>query len=303
MHGQCRRDASGGLEIHIWHSAGGIRAAATATRNRNLIISYVVLGLLGGAAVTYFLLFRRASRLREREREFVASVTHELRTPVAAMQATADNLAEGVVSDPEQVRRYGASLLGESRRLRTMIDQVLLYSRLQSGNGVRSRTSIDVPEFVSTCCDRIGSAARDRLIIRTEPHLPRFRGDPIAIESIITNLVTNALKHNADTTTVTLAVGSARDRKRLSLVIAVRDNGRGIPRRELGRVREPFFRGAESQANQVAGSGLGLSLVERIVDSFGGSMEIQSAAGQGTRVTVRLPFEGGETDEGADTDR
>ena len=291
-----------GLAVQIWHSAGGVEAVVRAGRNRNLILSYVVLGLMAGAALTYYFLFRRASRLREREREFVAGVTHELRTPMAAIHAAADNLAEGIVKRPEQVREYGRSLLDEGRRLHTMIDQVLLYAGLQGSNGSRRLLDINLEEAVATSVRRVAGAERGGLIVRVDPGLSAFRGDPAAFDSIICNLVSNAVKHNPPGTTVTLRVWSAAVHRRLELGISVHDHGRGIPRKELSRVREPFFRGAESQANQVTGSGLGLSLVQRIATTYGGTLEIESAVDRGTTVTVRLPFRSGEKSEGPDTD-
>ncbi|MBU8913222.1 MAG: HAMP domain-containing histidine kinase [Spirochaetales bacterium] len=293
-------ESPSGLTVLVRHSVGSIGTAARIERNRNLLVSYTVLGLLAATAISFYLLFRRANRLREKEHEFVATVTHELRTPVAAIHAVADNLAEGIVTRPDQIKDYGKAMLDEGRRLRTMIDQVLLYAGLQGGSRVGSLTEINVDEQVARACSQIPELNRDRLTIRAEPRLPSFRGDPIAIESIIRNLVSNAAKHNDESTTISLNVRGDHGSDpiavggRFSLVIEVTDNGRGIPRRELHRVREPFFRGAQSQADQVPGSGLGLSLVKRIVDTYGGSLTVNSTSGQGTTVIVRLPCERGE---------
>jgi signal transduction histidine kinase len=292
-----------GLTAMIWHSAGGVEAAARAGRNRNLLFSYLALSVLAGAAIAYYILFRRANRLREREHEFVATVTHELRTPVAAIHAVADNLAEGIITRPDQVKEYGQAMLDEGRRLRTMIDQVLLYAGLQGGLGTRRLANIKINELVTRACSRIPELSRDHLIVRVEPQLPSFRGDATAVESIIRNLVSNAVKHNDAATKISLTVRSEHGSRkvvrgpRFNLVIEVTDDGRGIPRRELSRVGEPFFRGAQSQADQIPGSGLGLSLVKRIADTYGGSLTVDSTIGDGTSVTVRLPFEHGDDNE------
>ncbi len=295
-----RVGSPGGLTVLVRHSAGSIERAARVERNRNLLVSFTVLGLLAATAISFYLLFRRANRLREREHEFVTTVTHELRTPVAAIHAVADNLAEGIITRPDQVREYGKAMLDEGRRLRTMIDKVLLYAGLQGGSQAGRLLEIELDELVARTCAQIPELNRDNLTIRIEPRLPSFRGDPTAIESVIRNLVSNAAKHNDPSTTISLNVraehGSAvaMAGRRFSLVIEVIDNGRGIPRRELHRVREPFFRGAQSQADQVPGSGLGLSLVKRIADTYGGSLTVQSTPGRGATVIVRLPFEHGE---------
>ncbi|MEE8440860.1 MAG: HAMP domain-containing sensor histidine kinase [Spirochaetia bacterium] len=289
-----------GLTVLVRHNAGSIKTAARIERNRNLFVSFSILGLLAATTISFYLLFQRANRLREREHEFVATVTHELRTPVAAIHAAADNLAEGIITRPDQVKEYGKAMLHEGRRLRTMIDQVLLYAGMQGSSEARRLTEIKLDELVARTCSQIPELSRDHLIIRIEPQLPGFRGDPIAIESIIRNLVSNAAKHNDESTTISLKVGADHGSPvvavggRFSLVIEVTDTGRGIPRRELHRVREPFYRGAQSQADQVPGSGLGLSLVAGIADTYGGSLTVSSPSGGGTTVTVRLPFERGE---------
>ena len=294
------QESPSGLTVLVRHTAGSIETAARIERNRNLLVSYTVLALLAATAISFYLLFRRANRLREREHEFVATVTHELRTPVAAIHAVADNLAEGIVTRPDQVKEYGKAMLDEGRRLRTMIDQVLLYAGLQGNSRARPLTEITLDEQVARACSQTPELSLDHLVVRVEPRLPAFRGDPVAIESIIRNLVSNAAKHNDESTTISLNVrgdhgsGPMVAGGRFSLVIEVTDDGRGIPRRELHRVREPFFRGAQSQADQVPGSGLGLSLVKRIVDTYGGSLTVNSTPGQGTTVIVRLPCERGE---------
>ncbi|MFW5744981.1 MAG: histidine kinase dimerization/phospho-acceptor domain-containing protein, partial [Spirochaetota bacterium] len=127
----------GDIALAVWHPAGGVRRAAQIDRNRNLALSYAFLGGVAAMAVMFHVLYLRTVRRRVREQEFVASVTHELRTPVAAMHAAAENLAEGVVTRPERVREYGRSLLDESRRLRTLVDQTLRLSGLQTDLAMR----------------------------------------------------------------------------------------------------------------------------------------------------------------------
>lgn len=296
------RETGPGLYLVAWHRAGSIDAAARTGRNRNLILSYGALGLVMGATVAYYLLYRRANRQREREQEFVATVTHELRTPVSAITAAGDNLAEGIVSDQSKVRQYGRSLLGEGRRLGTMIDQVLLYAGL--GGGARPKVEVDVKEIVGAATRSTSGARPGHLIVHAQDQLPPLRGDRVAVESVIRNLVSNAFVHNPSSTTVTLRVHTesreARRGRRHSppgsetLVIEVSDTGRGIPRREIQKIREPFYRGEQSQADQIPGSGLGLSLVSRIAATYDGSVTIRSDEGKGTTVTVKLRFERGD---------
>jgi signal transduction histidine kinase len=293
----------GGLSILVRHSSGSIGAAVRVGLNRNLGISYAALAVLAGAAIVYHAMFRRANRQRIREHEFVATVTHELRTPVAAIHAVADNLADGIVTESAQVRSYGDALLDEGKRLRDLIDQVLLYAGLQREGGKPHRSHVRVQELVNRACSRVPEIQPDRLTVHFESAAPVFRGDPVAVESVLSNLLSNAFKHNPQSTFVTLDVRTVPGPIRRSsgqgviLEITVSDDGRGISRSELRRVREPFFRGAQTQADQVPGSGLGLSLVRRIATVCRGTLEITSSPGKGTTAVVLLRFESGVGDE------
>jgi signal transduction histidine kinase len=249
-------------------------------------------------AFVYYLLYRRARNLRDREHEFVSTVTHELRTPVSAVSAVADNLAEGIVSDPERVREYGRAILDHGRRLRDLIDQVLLYAGL-SGTAKRPPLEpIDLDKLARTVASQIPSLPRDRVIIHVQPKLRSTSGDSVAIETIIRNLLSNAAKHTDVSATVTISFYRETQRTRSWLVIRVSDTGPGIPKSELGRVLEPFYRGEQSRTRQTPGSGLGLSLVNRVVRTYRGRLSIDSAVGRGTIVTVRLPLETDGSDEG-----
>ncbi len=313
-----------GITLYVWHRAGSIDRHFRIIRNRRLIVGYAVLACFATAAIVYNLLYRRARQLRTREHEFIATVTHELRTPVAAVQAAGDNLAEGVVTDPARVQSYGKAVLTHGRRLRTIIDQILLYAGLSKSENRSRPEPIDLSDAVGNAVSNHSGYGAERLIVHIEQNLPPTCIDSFAIETIIDNLLSNAIKHTDNRTTITLNVyrelGDARGGKRggkpdgkrggqrgrrltharrgarsdspgnsQRIVIRVSDTGGGIPRNEIKRVREPFFRGAVSKRNQISGSGLGLSLVNRIVYTLGGRYTIVSVVGRGTIVTVKIP--------------
>ena len=283
-------DSGSGLRLKIWHSSGSIDAAVRSLRNRRLAAGYSILTCFAVVAIVFYLLYLQAKRLSDREHEFVATVTHELRTPVSGVNAVADNLAEGVVVAPEKVREYGRAILDHGRRLRNLIDQVLLYAGLSGSTKSAKAESIELDSFVREVADRVPSMPRERLIIHVQSEVRSYSGDSFAIETIVTNLLSNAAKHSGESSTVTMNVYREIRRNRPCLVIRVSDSGRGIPKRELKRVVEPFYRGETSRSNQTPGSGLGLSLVSRIVRTYRGSLSISSSAGRGAIVTARLPM-------------
>ena len=281
-----------GVSLYLWHRAGSIAASTRQERNRRLVLGYAVLGSFAAIAIVYSILHRRARELRDREREFVATVTHELRTPVSAMRAGAENLAAGIVGDAERVRQYGRAILGHGTRLGELIDQVLLYAGL-SRNGAAALTArvrpLPVEPLVRRAVGEVGMLPRNRLEVTVQPNLPPYRGDPLAAETVIGNLLSNAAKHAGDDASVALSV-ACEQQGPPALVIRVTDTGRGIPGREIGKLTQPFYRGTASRQRQTPGSGLGLSLVQRIVQTYRGALSIDSVPGRGTTVTVRLPF-------------
>ena len=276
-----------GLQLYAWHTAGSIERATTIEMRYNLLFSYAVLLLLAGVSLGFYLLFRRALHLRDREHEFVATVTHELRTPIAAMHAAADNLADGIVTRPEQVTEYGRALLDEGKRLRSLVDHVLLYAGLQGSSRPMPEDSVDLHRLALTAIDH--TTGLPDLDVEIDPSLPTVVCDSVAFEAVLVNLLTNAVKHNEPGTPVSLRVDLDRARRPPVVEIVVSDEGIGIPRDEVKRIREPFFRGEASRARQIPGTGLGLSLVHRIAETYGGSMTIDSTLGVGTTVTVRIP--------------
>ena len=300
-----------GIFLYVWHRAGNIERYVRLVRNRRLALSYAVLAVFAMVAVVYYLLYLRAKRLRDREHEFVATVTHELRTPVTAVQAVGDNLAEGIISDPKKVQAYGKAVLEHGRRLRDVIDQILLYAGLSESPIVDVPKPIHLEELVRKLTSRYSENNLRRLITRIQPEMPPCYIDPFAIETIISNLLSNAFKHSGDNSSVTISVsrdlpglnndatqvpengppkwGLRKRPDRGHLVIRISDTGIGIPKNELKKVKDPFYRGVNSRNLQIPGSGLGLSLVHRIVNSLSGTVSIHSSVNRGTSVTVRLP--------------
>jgi signal transduction histidine kinase len=281
------RDA-GRWTLFVQHERGSLDAAVAALRRRNLVVSFGTLLLLTISVALLTMSSRRAHRLAQQQMEVVAGVSHELRTPVAVIRSAAENLAQGVVSG-DRVKRYGAMIETEARRLGDMVERVMQYGGLESG--VASRVPVAPADVVAAAIDAaspaLGSARVDR---RLAEDLPLVMGDAGALRSAVQNLIVNAAKYGGDGW-VGVTAERAGNGKRPEVRITVEDRGPGIPAAELPHIFDPFYRGADAIARQVQGSGLGLSLVKRIVTSHGGRVDVEARPSGGTSFTITLPVQ------------
>jgi len=286
------RGDGGHWQIVVTHRAGSVDAVVAAARRRNLGVGAAMLALLAASAVLIVASAQRARRLADRQLEFVAGVSHELRTPLAVICSAAENLADGVVSDADTVRQYGRVVRDEGRRLAEMVEQVLDFAGTYSGRHHWHLEDLDVGALVAQCRSLAAPDAREAGLVfedSVEPGLPRVRGDRAAVRRAIQNLLQNAVKHAGEGGFISLRAKAAVDAGRPWVRITVEDRGPGIPPSEVGHVFEPFFRGAEAVSRQVRGSGLGLSLVRRIVEAHGGTVAVESTPGRGSTFTIALP--------------
>jgi signal transduction histidine kinase len=230
--------------------------------------------------------------LAERQLEFVAGVSHELRTPVAVLASAGENLADGIVSDREMVKQYGRVVRDESRRLAEMVEQVLDFAGSYAGRRAYRFEKVDVEDLARDCLSAIRPAldeAGATLDASIDSDLPEVQADRAALRRAVLNLLQNAIKYGGDSPRVSLRITTAKSHGRPEVRIAIGDHGLGIPAGEHDRIFEPFVRGEEAQARQIRGSGLGLSLVKRIVDAHAGRISVTSAPGEGSTFVMVLP--------------
>ena len=275
----------GRWQLALSHRAGSVDRAVDAARYRNLAASFGVLVVLGAGIVLLVASSQRARHLAESQVAFVAGVTHELRTPLAVIQSAAENLADGVVADAPQVRRYGTLIRDEGRRLAGMVEDALLYA----GADPRRRGAADGLVAVGDVVDRgvaaaLGSGPPD-VERDVAPDLPLVRGDAAALARAVQNLVANARKHAGPW----VAVRARRVPEAAAVAITVEDKGPGLDAEEMRRLGEPFFRGRRAREAQVAGSGLGLAVVRQIAAAHGGRLDVRSGPGAGSAFTLVLP--------------
>ncbi len=284
-------------EIRARHNAGSLAAAAAQSRNRDLAVSAVVLLLLLASVAALAVVTRRAQRLAALQMEFVSGVSHELRTPLAVIGSAADNLADGVVANEAQVRRYGALIRGEGRRLTEMIEQVLSYSSLQSGLQSGKKRMERRPVEIADVIDRAiaacaGQIEESRCSVEREipAGLPRVAADEASLIHCIANLLGNALKYGEPGHQVRITATTQPG----SVEIRVSDTGFGIDGADLPHIFDAFYRGRSVAEGTIRGTGLGLSLVRRIVEAHDGTVNVESTTGMGSCFTLRLPVAGGE---------
>jgi signal transduction histidine kinase len=274
------------------HESGSLEAAVAGVRRRNLAISFGVLLLLTISVALLAISSRRAKRLADQQMEFVAGISHELRTPVAVIRSAAENLSSGVVGNADRVKRYGTMIHGEALRLGEMVERVLQYAGIESGLGFGARTPLDPEEIINTAIDTaIPLLGPDRINIHREiaAALPAVVGDAAALRSAVQNLIANAVKYGGPDRWVGVRAEHTRDRRRQVVRITVSDHGPGIPPADLPHIFEPFYRGADALSRQVHGNGLGLSLVKRIVTAHGGQVSVTTRPGTGSAFTITLP--------------
>jgi signal transduction histidine kinase len=256
--------------------------------------------LLGGIVFTVRTAIREM-RLSAMKNEFVSNVSHELRTPLASIRVFAELMRRGRVDDPTKVVEYGTHIEIESRRLSQLINNILDFSRIESGEKVYSFEPSDIEEVLETALATFAVRLRDRGFeleyeSGDEP-IPMLFLDVNAIDRAVANLLDNAVKYSRDSCTISVRLERSGD----EVVISVADRGIGIPPDEQERIFDRFHRVGTGLVHDVKGSGLGLALVRHIVTAHGGRVTLDSEVGVGSTFSIHLPIgwtperiEGGE---------
>ncbi len=281
-------EMSGIWELHIRHRAGSLGAAVSKARRRNLIISFGILALLASSVGLIVLSSRRARRLAQQQIDFVAGISHELRTPLAVIDSAAYNLDKGVVREDRQIRSYGALIRKETGRLTEMVEQVLEFAGVQSGNQKYDLLPTNLNEVIDEALSSSQPLFEEGNFLvekAVSPHLPLVMAERSAMARAVQNLLSNAMKYGNGSR----HIGLFAETDGAVVQIAVIDRGLGIPSEELPHIFEPFFRGNEIRSAQIRGNGLGLSLVKNIVDAHGGSISVKSKPGEGSSFIIILP--------------
>jgi two-component system sensor histidine kinase SenX3 len=246
---------------------------------------------------------RRVERIR---RDFVANVSHELKTPVGALNLLAEAVAEAA-EDPDAVRRFSGRMLIESERLTRLVQQIIELSRLQDDQLIDEPVEVSLTDVVDRALDRSRTDADARGIELAARHDEDLQvlGNPEQLFTAVSNLVENAVAYSPERSKVAVIVerarlGSADDLDGPHAIVMVSDQGIGIAKDDLDRIFERFYRVDPARARNTGGTGLGLSVVKHVAASHGGDVRVWSEPGYGSSFSLRLPLhfhDGGRADD------
>lgn len=278
-----------GWELLARHRKGSLEAAVAGLRRRNLEISFGVLLVLGVTMAMVIVNTRRAQRLAMLQMDFVAGVSHELRTPLAVIRSAADNIADGIVSDKTKLARYGKLIRDHTRKLNSLVEQILSFAAAQKQNHHYNFVRVQPPEILESVLRDSAEMIRSAgftLEKEIEPGLPAVVVDMSAVNHCLENLISNAVKYGGDARWIGIRLHATGK----EVQISVQDKGIGMEASELRHIFDPFYRTPSVVAAQIHGTGLGLALARSMAEAIGGRLTVSSRLGKGSTFTLHLPY-------------
>jgi two-component system sensor histidine kinase SenX3 len=249
----------------------------------------VRVSLLGNDGLVVILIFDDSEmrRLDSIRRDFVANISHELKTPIGALSILSEAVL-GASNDPEAITRFATRMQTEATRLSDLVQEIINLSRLQDDDPLKRAQHFDIGESIKEAIDQSRLNADSRKVDIVYKNLADFQinGDRDQLTMAIHNLVENAINYSPDATRVAIAVKEINGICELS----VSDQGIGIPEKDLERIFERFYRVDAARSRITGGTGLGLSIVKHVVTNHGGDISVWSVEGAGSTFTIRLPL-------------
>jgi two-component system sensor histidine kinase SenX3 len=228
----------------------------------------------------------RERRIEEVRRDFVANVSHELKTPVGAIKLLSEAVSEAS-DDPEAVERFAGRMLTETDRLSRLVQQIIELSRLQSDDPLEKPTRVCLDDVLGFAVDAsaIDASSKQIEVVTSGTDGLEVLGSQKQVTAAIANLVSNAVSYSPTDSTVLVTTKSVGDNVEVSVV----DQGIGIPHGEIDRIFERFYRVDPARHRSTGGTGLGLSIVKHVAATHGGDVRVWSVEGQGSTFTLTLP--------------
>jgi len=226
-------------------------------------------------------------KLDNMRKEFVADVSHELKTPITSIMGYADTLLEGEY-DKETQEKFLGVIASEARRMAKLVTDLLTLSRYDNNKNKTQKESFDLGDLVKKCQDKLAIEIKKKnhtVNCFVTADVPPVYADKYDIERVVLNILTNSIKYTKEGGEIKIYVGFVYN----DAYIKIFDNGIGIPEEDLSRIFERFYRVDKARTREMGGTGLGLSIAKEILDKNGGSIDIKSVVGQGTEVVIKIP--------------
>jgi signal transduction histidine kinase len=231
---------------------------------------------------------------QQTQRDFLANVSHDLRTPLTSIQGFSQAILDGTAATPEASTRAASIIHDEASRLTRMVHTLLDLARLESGQFRMEYANVNPADILKTVGTQLALRAEEKGITLDDqvPDLPNVTGDGDRLAQVFMNLVDNAIKHTPGGGTVTLGGELTRGQNGFDgIALSVADTGEGIPQEDLSRIFERFYQVDKSRGRRKSkGAGLGLAITREIVEAHGGHIRAESAVGLGSRFVVWLPL-------------
>ena len=275
------------------HRTGPLEAIATSIWRRNLITGGVVLLLLTVGMALIFFTSQRAQKLAKLQLDFVASISHELLTPLAAIYCTGQNVMDGLAQTKADSITHGSIITSQARQLTDLVRQILLFASTENGTNRYTLRPLQVSGILRSVRDNVAVLVEGtgfNVEQQVQADLPYVMGDLSALSQCLQNLISNAIKYSGENRWIGISasVHEAKNHHK-EVRISVQDHGSGISSSELPHIFEPFYRSPNVVDAQIHGTGLGLAVAKRIAEAMGGKLSVTSKVGVGSTFTLHLP--------------
>lgn len=222
-------------------------------------------------------------------RDFLANVTHELKTPIASIQALTEAILDGLTTQPGQQQRYLTTIVGETQRISRLIDDLLKLAQLEVSELSIENQAVNLAEILTIEQEKFNPQLTEKeisLVLSVPNDLPLLHADPDRLMQVFANLISNAIRHSPPASTITISAKAAAP----WVIVAVSDQGPGIPDNVLPFIWDRFYRVDQARSRNHGGTGLGLTITKKLIQAMGGQINAVSQPDQGTTFTFTLPI-------------
>ena len=283
----------------LQNRTGPLDTIVTSIWHRNLMTGSVVLFLLALGMFLIIFASRRAHKLAKLRLDFVASVSHEILTPLTAIYCTGQNISDGLVQTKTDSAKHGSIITGQARRLINTVEQILLFASTENGTNPYTLRPLqvlgildDVRENVALLVEGTGFTLEQQV----QEGLPYVIGDLFAVSQCLQNLILNAVKYSGSNRWIGISASVHEpERHRKEVRISVQDHGFGISGLDLPHIFEPFYRSPKVVDARIHGTGLGLAVAKRLAEATRGRLSVTSEVDVGSTFTLHLPVPSGSS--------